>query len=58
MQNMRKDLPEQAPVISFFSRPTPDSHQIIDTVNYLKSTIKIYNAYNIEKHVSILVFFF
>jgi len=46
---MRKDLSEQAPVLSFFSRPIPNSHQVIDTVNCLKSTIDVYNAYNNEK---------
>jgi hypothetical protein len=46
---MRKDLPEQAPVLSFFSRPIPNSHQVIDAVNCLKSTIDVYNAYNNEK---------
>jgi hypothetical protein len=43
---MREDLPEQAPVMTFFSRPIPNSHQIIDTVNSLKSTLDIYSAYN------------
>ncbi len=46
---MRKDLPEQAPVMSFFSRPIPNSHQVIDTVNCLKSNIDVYSAYNNEK---------
>lgn len=46
---MRKDLPDQTPVMSFFSRPIPNSHQIIDTVNSLKSTTDIYSAYNNEK---------
>ena len=46
---MRKDLPKQAPVMSFFSRPIPNSHQLIDTVNCLKSTIDIYSEYNNEK---------
>jgi len=46
---MRKDLPEQAPVLSFFSWPIPNSHQIFDNTNCLKSTLDIYNAYNNEK---------
>jgi len=45
------------PVLSFFSQPVPNSHQLIDTINCLKSTIDIYNAYNNEKHVLILVFY-
>jgi hypothetical protein len=47
--NMRKDLPEQAPVMTFFSRPVPNSHQVIDTVNSVKSTVDVYSAYNNEK---------
>jgi len=46
---MRKDLPEQTPVLSFFSRPIPNSHQVIDDVHCLKSTIDVYNAYNNER---------
>ena len=55
---MRKDLPEQAPVLSFFSRPIPNSHQVIDTVNCLKSTRDVYNVYNNEKPALTLVFFY
>ena len=55
---MRKDLPEQAPVLSFFSRSIPNSHQVIDTVNCLKSTIDVYNAYNNEKtHLNFGIFY-
>ena len=46
---MRKDLPDQVPIMSFFSQPIPNSHQIFDTVNCLKQTIDIYSAYNNEK---------
>jgi len=47
--NMRNDLPEQAPVMTFFSRPIPNSHQVIDSVNSIKSTIDVYSAYNNER---------
>jgi hypothetical protein len=48
-RNMRNDLPEQAPVLSFYSRPVPNSHQLIDNMNCLKSTVDVYNSYNNEK---------
>ena len=41
--------PEQAPVMSLYSWPISNSHQIIDAVNSLKSTIDVYSAYNNEK---------
>src|ERR1044071_3642770 len=46
---MRNDLPEQAPVLSFYSRPIPNSHQLIGNMNCLKSTVDVYNSYNNEK---------
>ncbi len=43
---MRKDLPEQAPVLSFFPQPVPNSYQLIDTINCFRLTVDAYNAYN------------
>ena len=46
---MQKDLPEQAPVLSFFTWPVLNFHQIIDTTNCVKSITDVYSAYNNEK---------
>ncbi len=47
--NIRKDLPDQAPILSFFTRPIANSHQMIDEINCVKSTTDVYSAYNNEK---------